>query len=67
MLKGTCFESVDSVKKQAMKRMKTISEDDLQHCFQQLKICMDRCRNQGGVNIEDNKVSNVKDDKYNIH
>jgi len=34
-LKGTRFESIDAVKANATELMNKLSEDDLQHCFQQ--------------------------------
>jgi hypothetical protein len=43
-LKGTCFQSVDAVKAKVTEVMKKLSEKDLQHCFQQWKICMELCR-----------------------
>jgi len=51
-LKGTRFQSVDAVKAKATELMNKLSEDDLQHCFQQWKICMERCRFWGGEYIE---------------
>jgi hypothetical protein len=36
-----------------------LSEEDLQHCFQQWKIHMEWCRDQGGVNIEGDNISIV--------
>ena len=58
-LKGTRFESVDAVKVKATKLMTKLSEDDLQHCFQQWKIRMERCRDRGGEYIEGDNVSIV--------
>lgn len=47
--------------------MKSISEYDLQHCFQQCKIHMEQSWDIGGEYIEGNltlhKVSYVKNDK----
>jgi hypothetical protein len=57
-LKGTHFDSVDAVKVKVMEVMK-LSEKVLQHCFQQWKICMERCRVQGGDHIEIDKISIV--------
>jgi len=34
-LKGTKFKSIDAVKTKAMKLINKLSEDNLQHCFQQ--------------------------------
>lgn len=39
--KWTCFESLDEMKKKSMERMKAISEDNLQYCFQQWRTCME--------------------------
>jgi len=58
-LEGTRFESVDAVKAKATERTNKLSEDDLQHCFQQWKICMERCRDRGGENIEGDNISTV--------
>jgi len=59
VLKGTRFESVDAVKAKAMELMNKLSEDDLQHCFQQWKIRMERCRDRGGECIEGDNISIV--------
>jgi len=58
-LKGTRFESVDAVKAKATELMKKLSEDDLQHFFQQWKIRMEQCRDQGGEYIEVDNISIV--------
>jgi hypothetical protein len=58
-LKGTRFESVDAVKPKATQLLKSITQDDLQHCFQQWKIRMERCRDRGGDYIEGDNISNV--------
>ena len=55
-LKGTRFKFVDAVKAKAMELMNKLSEDDLQHCFQQWKICMERCKDQGGEYIGDDNI-----------
>jgi len=55
-LKGTRFESVKAVKKKTARVLKKLIEEDFQHCIEQWKICMERCRDRGGVYIEgDNK------------
>ncbi|GFV99942.1 mariner Mos1 transposase [Trichonephila clavipes] len=55
-LKGTRFESVEAVKEKAARVLKELTKDDFQHCFQQWKIRMERCRDRKGVYIEgDNK------------
>jgi hypothetical protein len=46
------MESVDAVKAKATEVMKKLSEKDLQHCFQQWKIRMERCRCRGGDHFE---------------
>ncbi|GFV71560.1 putative mariner transposase [Trichonephila clavipes] len=51
-LKGTRFESVEAVKKKAARVLKEMTNDVFQHCFQQLKIRMEHCRNREGVYIE---------------
>jgi len=56
VLKGTRFESVDAVKAKAMELMNKLSEDDLQDCFQQWKICMEWCRDWGGEYIEGENI-----------
>ena len=58
-LKGTRLESVDAVKAKAMELMNKPSEDDLQHCFHQGKIRMERCRDRGGEYIEGDNISVV--------
>jgi len=59
VLKGTSFEPVDAVKAKAMELVNKLSEDDLQHCFQQWKIRMEQCRDQGGEYIEGDNISVV--------
>jgi transposase len=58
-LKGTRFESVDAVKAKATQLLKSITQDDLQHCFEQWKIRMERCRDRGGDYIEGDNISTV--------
>jgi len=58
-LKGTKFESIDAMKAKAMVLMNKLSEDDLQHCFQQWKIRLERCRDRGGEYIEGDNISIV--------
>ena len=58
-LKGTRFESVDAVEAKAMELTNKSSDDDLQHCFQQRKIRMERCRDRGGEYIEGDNISIV--------
>jgi len=58
-LKGTRFESVDAVKAKATQLLNSLTQDDLQHCFQQWKIRMERCRDRGGNYIERDNISIV--------
>jgi len=58
-LKGTRFESVDAVKAKATEHMNKLSEDNLQHCFQQWKIHMKQCRDRGEEYIEGYNISIV--------
>jgi hypothetical protein len=50
-LKGT-HQSVDEVKSKMANLLKKVSADDLQHCFEQWKICMQWCVDRGGEYIE---------------
>ena len=58
-LKGTRFESVDAVKAKATQLFNSLTQDDLQHCFQQWKIRMEQCRDRGGDYIEGDNISIV--------
>jgi len=58
-LKGARFESVDAVKAKATEFMNKLSEDDMQHCFQQRKIRIERCRDRGGEYIVGDSISIV--------
>ena len=58
-LKGTRFESVVAVKAKATELMNKLSEYDLQHCFQQWKTRMERCRDRGEEYIEGDNNSIV--------
>ena len=58
-LKGTRFESIGAVKANVMELMNRLSEDDLQHFFQQWKIRMERCRVRGGEYLEGDNISIV--------
>jgi len=55
-LKGIRSESVDAVKAKAMELMNKLLEDDLQHCFQQWKIRMERFRHREGEYIEGDNI-----------
>ena len=57
--KGTRIESVDAVKAKATELMNKLTEDDLQHCFQQWKIRMERCVDRRGEYIEGDNISIV--------
>jgi len=59
VLQGTRFESVDAVRTKATELMNKLSEDNLQLCYQQWKIRMERCRDQGGECIEGDSISVV--------
>jgi len=56
-LKGTRFGSVDAVKTKATQLLNSLTQDELQHCFQQWKIPRERCRNRGGFYIEGDNTS----------
>jgi len=56
VLKGTRFESVEAVKAKATQLLNSITQDDLQHCFQQWKTRMERCRDRGGDYIEGDNI-----------
>jgi len=58
-LKGTRFESLVAVKTKAAEIMNKLSEDDLQHCFQQWKTRMERYTDRGGEYIERDDISIV--------
>jgi hypothetical protein len=58
-LKETRFQSIDAVKVIATEHMNRLSEDDLQHRFQQWKIRMERCTDRGGEYIEGDNISIV--------
>jgi hypothetical protein len=51
-LRGTCLKSIDAVEAKEMEVVKKLSEKDLQHCFQQWKICMELCRGRGGDHFD---------------
>ena len=56
-LKGIRFESVHAVKAKATQLLNSLTQDDLQHCFQQWKIRMERFRDRGGDYIEGDNIS----------
>ncbi|KAJ8956136.1 hypothetical protein NQ318_016591 [Aromia moschata] len=58
-LKGTKIESVEAVKAKATKVLNHLTEADFQHCFQQWKSRMERCRDRQGEYIEGDKVATV--------
>ena len=47
------------MKTKAAELMNKLSEDDLQHCFQQWKIRMERFKDRGGEYIEGDNISIV--------
>lgn len=51
VLKGTRFETVETVKQNSTKMMNELSENDLKHCFDQWKTGMEQCRNCEGVSV----------------
>ena len=57
VLKGTRFESIDAVKAKVMELMDKLSEDDLQRSFQQWKIRVEQCRDQGEEYLEGDNIS----------
>ena len=58
-LKGTRVESEDAVKAKATQLLNGLTQDDLQHYFQQWKIRLERCRDWGGDYIEGDNISIV--------
>ncbi|KAJ8963447.1 hypothetical protein NQ318_018927 [Aromia moschata] len=58
-LKGTRFESVEAVKAKATEVLNQLTEADFQHCFQQWKSRMERCRDRQGEYVEGEKVTTV--------
>ncbi|KAJ8935069.1 hypothetical protein NQ318_002832 [Aromia moschata] len=62
-VKGTRFESVEAVKAKATEVLNQLTEADFQHCFQQWKSRMERCRDRQREYIEGEKVAT---DKQNI-
>ncbi|KAJ8938832.1 hypothetical protein NQ318_000827 [Aromia moschata] len=55
----TCDESVEAVKAKATEVLNQLVEADFQHCFQQWKSRMERCRDRQGKYIEGEKVATV--------
>ncbi|KAJ8962825.1 hypothetical protein NQ318_001225 [Aromia moschata] len=59
-LKWTRIESVEAVKTKATEVLNQLTEADFQHCFQQWKSRMERCRDrQRQYEIEGEKVGTV--------
>jgi len=54
--KGTRFEFIDAVKVKATELMDKLSENDLQHYFQQWNIRVEWCRDWGGEYIEGDNI-----------
>ena len=59
-LKGKRFQSVEAVKLKVTELTTKLWEDDLQYCFQQWKILMQQCRDQGGEYSEGDNISIAK-------
>ncbi|KAJ8956940.1 hypothetical protein NQ318_014359 [Aromia moschata] len=57
ILKGTRFESVEAVKAKATKVLNQLTEADFQHCSQQWKSRMERCRDRQVEYIEGEEVA----------
>lgn len=55
VLKGTHFESVEHVKVKTAELLRSITKNDLQHCFEQWKARMQRCIDRGGEYVEGDK------------
>ena len=51
---------VNAVKAKATQLLNSLTQDDLQHCFQQWKIRMERCRDREGDYIEGDNISIVR-------
>ncbi|KAJ8953226.1 hypothetical protein NQ318_015804 [Aromia moschata] len=58
-LKRTRLESVEAVKAKATEVLNQLTEADIQHCFQQWKSRMERCRELQGEYIEGEKVATL--------
>jgi hypothetical protein len=54
-LKGTHFQSVEEVKAKTAELLNRVTADDLQHCFEQWKACMQQCIDRGGEYIDGDK------------
>ncbi|KAJ8959711.1 hypothetical protein NQ318_021904 [Aromia moschata] len=55
----TCDESLEAVKAKATEVLNQLREVDFQHCFQQWKSRMERCRDRQGEYIEGEKVATL--------
>lgn len=55
MVKGTRFEPLKAVKKKMSRLLRQLSENELQHAFDQSKIRMGRCLSVNGEFIERDK------------
>ncbi|KAJ8960562.1 hypothetical protein NQ318_013851 [Aromia moschata] len=62
-LKGTRFESVEAIKAKVTKVLNQLTEADFQHCFQQWKSRMERCRDSQEEYIKIVKVATVIDNE----
>lgn len=52
-LKGTHFQSVEKVKAKMADLLKKVTPNDLQHCFEQWKTCMQQCIDREGEYVEE--------------
>ncbi|KAJ8954773.1 hypothetical protein NQ318_014883 [Aromia moschata] len=55
----TRLESVEAVKAKATEVLNQLTEADFQHCVQQWKSRMERCRDRQGEDIEGEKIAAV--------
>jgi len=66
-LKGTRFDSAETAKATATEVLNKLTEaDHSQHCFEQWKIRMERCRDRQGEYVEGDKLSNIIGDRQNV-
>ncbi|KAJ8948360.1 hypothetical protein NQ318_019345 [Aromia moschata] len=66
-VKGTIFESVEAVTVKATEVLNQLTEADFQHCFQQRKSRMERCRDrQGGKSESLEKCEDIQLQQWNL-
>ncbi|KAJ8953541.1 hypothetical protein NQ318_002961 [Aromia moschata] len=58
-VRGVAFSAETAVKAKATEVLNQLTEADFQHCFQQWKSRMERCRDRQGECIEGEKVATV--------